>query len=286
MKQFLINSRLFLQARGFDLKKRIFGWDHVSALVVDTAQGRFCIDLRDQTVGRELSRHGAWGTGELALLERFITPASRVLIVGSHVGVIAIPVARRVQAATAIEANPRNYELLQLNIFMNRVSNLKAINVAAAEKNGSIDFILSKDNSGGSKRVPVHRKYMYYYDHPEVIEVPARRLDDELAGEQFDVVFMDIEGSEYFALQGMERLLEKVRTLFVEFVPHHLRNVSAVTPEQFAQLLGRHFPHLYIPGHGKDYQGEAITGILRTLYDRNQVEDQIIFSRVPVTPAP
>ena len=51
------------------------------------------------------------------------------------------------------------------------------------------------------------RDYAYFYDSPEIIKVPAGPLDDVLAGQTFDVILMDVDGSEYFALRGMQTLL-------------------------------------------------------------------------------
>ncbi|MGH7427267.1 MAG: hypothetical protein ACREJ4_02740, partial [Candidatus Methylomirabilaceae bacterium] len=61
---------------------------------------------------------------------------------------------------------------------------------------------------------------------------------------------MDIEGSEYFALQGMQKILAHARVLVVEFLPHHLKNVSGVTVEQFLSVIPPHFRTLTIPSKG------------------------------------
>ena len=38
-----------------------------------------------------------------------------------------------------------------------------------------IRFQMNTVNSGGSKRVPVHNRYIYTYDNPEVIEFKPTR---------------------------------------------------------------------------------------------------------------
>lgn len=52
---------------------------------------------------------------------------------------------------------------------------------------------------------------------------------------------MDIEGAEFFALQGMPKTLKHIRFLYMEYVPHHLKNVSATTKEQLCELLVPYF---------------------------------------------
>jgi hypothetical protein len=90
---------------------------------------------------------------------------------------------------------------------------------------------------------------------------------------------MDIEGSEYFALKGMQTILRDARTLFVEFLPHHLRNVSGVTPEQFLALITPHFQSLFVPGRNLHVGQDAFLGTLQEMFDKNEEEDSLIFSK-------
>ena len=48
---------------------------------------------------------------------------------------------------------------------------------------------------------------MYTYDNPKVIDVDAYSLDEYLDHDEFDLVLIDIEGSEYFAMKGMSNIL-------------------------------------------------------------------------------
>ena len=117
------------------------------------------------------------------------------MIVGAHIGSLAIPIAKTCSKVVAIEANPNNFKLLQTNVKLNNTSNITLHNIAASNKQEIIKFQLNTVNSGGSKRVPVTNHYMYTYDNPEVIEVEAYALDTYLSNEDFDLVFIDIEGS-------------------------------------------------------------------------------------------
>jgi len=53
-------------------------------------------------------------------------------------------------------------------------------------------------------------------------------LDDFMKLKSFDLIFVDIEGSEYFAFKGMQKIFKQSKVLITEFVPHHLKNVSSV----------------------------------------------------------
>jgi FkbM family methyltransferase len=260
------------------LKQRLVG-RNVIALLADTDQGLFLVSPEDQGVGRELARDGSYGVEEIERVLGLVKEGSEVLIVGGHVGSIAIPVSRRVRSVTVIEANPVTFKLLSANILLNRAENVAAIQVAASNKRETIDFVLSRANSGGAKRKPRMASYQYFYDHPAIVPVQGDRLDTLLTGKRFELIFMDIEGSEYFALSGMQTLLQNANHLIVEFIPHHLRNVSAVTPQEFIGAISPHFARLHIPSKRLTVGQHQFLNVLQDMYTRNESDDGILFSK-------
>lgn len=259
------------------LAKKING-PHVFACIAKTTSGLFAVSPEDEGVGRELRMNGMYGVDEIKRLKPFITSASRVLVVGAHIGTLAIPISALCKKVVAIEANPDTYELLTKNIALNAATHCHPLNIAASDKEETIQFLLSRSNSGGSKRVPKIKKHMYYYDQPNEIPVQAVSLDEYL-DDEFDVVIMDIEGSEYFALQGMQNILSKAKVLAIEFVPHHLRNVSGVTVAQFLSVIEPHFSTLTIPTKNKSVESHDFISCLSEMYDREEDDEGILFQK-------
>ncbi|HLA35699.1 MAG TPA: FkbM family methyltransferase [Rhodocyclaceae bacterium] len=251
----------------------------IKGVITASPQGMYAVNIEDQFIGKSLRETGSYGAGEIELALQHMKPSDRVLVVGSHVGTIAIPLARNCKHVTAIEANPFTYKLLQCNVILNDVKNISTYNFAASDKAEKIRFVMSTVNSGGSKRYPVVSDQMYFYDNPEVVEVDAFSLDKKLARQDYALVFMDIEGSEYFALKGMSNILKKARTLFVEFIPHHLSNVANVTPEDFAAMIEPYFNLVFIPGLNIHVAKENFRAILRRLFDANYEQEQIVFTK-------
>jgi FkbM family methyltransferase len=275
MKQRIIYAILFVI--GLFTKK--FLGKHTIALLVKSDNCLFAVDPEDSSIGLHLRRKGEYGTAEINKLKQYISKNnSKVLIVGAHIGTIAIPISNICNEVIAIEANPNTYKLLEINIKLNAVANCRPINIAASDKEENIEFLLNRINSGGSKRIPKIRKYMYYYDNPEKITVHAVALDDYLEENQFDLVVMDIEGSEYFALKGMRRILENSKVLAVEFLPHHLRNISGVTVKQFLSVLPN-YQFLTIPSTGVKVDSTRFLSTLNEMYDHELEDEGIIFEK-------
>lgn len=250
----------------------------VIGTIVETAQGIFCIDPADQFVSKALLDHGSYGQDEIARVSGFLTPQSRLLVVGAHIGSLLVPLSKRVAATVGIEANPRTYKRLQMNALMNRCDNLRLFNIAASDTDAPIRFVMNTTNGGASKRMPLVRNPVYFSDQPDIITVPGRRLDDLLPEESFDVIFMDIEGSELLAMRGMPRLLSAARVVFAEFYPFMVREVAGGTVDDFLRPLEA-FETLAIPSLRKAVYRDEFKPTLQAMFDADQCDNGIIFLR-------
>ena len=251
--------------------------------VYATAQGLFCLDTRDQFVARALIEEGRFGQDELTMLRLFLTDQSRVLMLGGHVGSLVVPLARTVGAITVLEANPDTYELLRINLALNGSTNVTAYNLAANDVNGPLEFVLNTVNSGGSKRMPKERDADYFHDAPAVRQVPGVRLDDLLVGQRFDLIFMDIEGSEYFAMRGMPGLIATTPVVVAEFLPPHLDRVAGITVDDFLAPLAE-FTTLVAPSLRQTVHGlPAMRALLEHLCATGQGDAGLVFHRQHIT---
>lgn len=270
--------KLIAQALVGSLTKRLLG-PHVVSLIIEAEGYLYAVDPEDFCVGRTLRYSGNYASEEVKRYRGFLRPASRVLVVGAHIGTVAIPLAKACKQLIAIEANPSNFDLLKKNIVLNSIQNCKAINVAASDKEERLAFLLNRANSGGSKRVPKNKEFKYYYDNPRQIYVNAARLDTCLDDKEFDLVIMDIEGSEYFSLKGMQEVLASTKALVVEFLPHHLKNVSDVSVEQFLSVISPHFSKLTIPSQQLVVSASEFTDCLTKMYEEGREDSGIIFEK-------
>jgi FkbM family methyltransferase len=155
-----------------------------------------------------------------------------------------VPIAKKARLVIGYEANPQTFELLQMNIALNQLSNITIFNYAAGDKDGDIEFYMNVANSGGSKIKPKTDNFIYRFDKPEIIKVKMKVLDEHASIENLppaDMIVMDIEGAEYFALNGMQKILAESKALYIEFIPHHLQNVAGVNATQLLDLIIPHY---------------------------------------------
>lgn len=278
LKALFWRMNFFLKNRQSAKISRQLG-DGVKSVIVDSKNGILAVDPRDLEVGYKLRNYGSYGLDEITRINQLITTKSNVLIVGAHIGSLLIPIAKNCNKVVGIEANPNNFNLLKTNVHLNKAENVSIHNIAASSKQETIKFQMNVVNSGGSKRLPKNNEYMYRYDNPEVIEVQAHSLDEYLNEHKFDLVLIDIEGSEYFAMQGMTEILANCNTLIVEFLPHHLKNVADVTVEQFLSLIPKQFTKLTIPSKNEIHPIDIGGVVLQQMYNNKEGDDGLIFTK-------
>ncbi len=90
---------------------------------------------------------------------------------------------------------------------------------------------------------------------------------------------MDIEGSEYFALRGMPKLLASAHVLSIEFIPHHLRNVSGITVAQLLEQVDPYFTRMSIPTRGVTVGKDRFHTLLQEMYERDESDSGLIFTK-------
>ena len=131
--------------------------------------------------------------------------------------------------------------------------------------------------------MPLIKVSGYFYDNPQKIIVDGVILDKFLKHKSYDLIFVDIEGSEYFAFKGMQKIFKNSKVLITEFVPHHLRYVASVSVDNFWATLEPHFKYLYIPESKKIFENSNnIVKQLKLMFNNDKSYDNIVFLKTKV----
>ncbi len=247
--------------------------------ITKSDQGIFCFPKDEDGIGKSLLSNGTWGSKELSCLKKIVHDDDNILILGAHIGTLAIPISVDCNHVYAIEANPDIYKFLKANIFLNDRNNIDPYMIAASDTAGTIDFISTSGNTGGSKIYPILPHPHYLQDIKNIYKVQKISIDELLPEIEARIIFIDIEGSEIFALRGMKNCLRKSEILFIEYIPYHLEFVAGITPEEFSNELEKYYNFLYVPGLNTYFDRNKFKDILRHMYEEKHSEDQIIFAK-------
>ena len=140
----------------------------------------------------------------------------------------------------AFEPEPSNFELLEHNLKQNECANVVAVNKGVSDKDGVMSLYLHPDKNRG-------RHSLIPDSSLRKIEVDIVSLDSFFNATppgKIRFLKIDIEGYEYFAFKGAQKLLAHVPMILMEYSPH-LYNIGFTNDDLLDTLMDLSFrPHL------------------------------------------
>lgn len=145
----------------------------------------------------------------------------RVLInIGAHIGRYAIELVKNYHyTAYCFEPNPPTYRALKINTLLSRIEDKCFVfNYALGNETGEVQFEHIPQNDGSSRILQWNE---HAVDKKAVITVPVKVFDELHSDIQPSLIIMDVEGFEYFVLQGMQKSLERYKQvdIIIEVFP-------------------------------------------------------------------
>jgi len=174
-------------------------------------------DLSDH-VQRQIYFFGFYEPLESYLFEKLLRPGMTVIDAGANVGQYSLLASQMVGQSGSVhsfEPVPKNFERLKKNVKMSRCKNVRLWPVALWSEHTELKLGLGKKMEGNRGAFSVAESFT-----EEAVVVKARVFDEIARTENLgpiDLIKMDIEGAELFALRGMrETLARHLPTLLLE----------------------------------------------------------------------
>jgi len=146
--------------------------------------------------------------------------------VGANVGYYSLKIAKDYASKgvtiIAIEAHPGNYKALSKNIELNDIKCITAIKKAVSDHKGTVTLYDRVDTRNRIRSEMYSLSNSYFHDSNVVragrgsVKIECDTLDNILGEQRTDVMKIDIEGAEIFALEGATNVLKKLRKIIVE----------------------------------------------------------------------
>jgi len=175
-----------------------------------------------------------WDIDRIRYMLNFVSSNSIVIDAGAHVGCHTIQFAKKAKKVIAIEPIKQNYDLLQINLKLNNLSNCQLIKKALSNNN-SDRLVIDRTR----ERLNINSGATYLIQS-ELGTIETITLDELLENEKNSVSFIkyDVEEMEYEALQGSIKTLRKYKpALYVELIPDGNRNKRKDNNSQIISLL-------------------------------------------------
>lgn len=168
-----------------------------------------------------------WGDFDSHILEKlssWIKPDSKVIDIGAHIGIYTLELARCVGPKGRVfsfEPDPETRAILYKNISANCYTNVQVFPFAIGAYRHEAHWFKCSTNTGnqGLFHLSEHSAQTSFTQVIPLDEV------DILTNQNIDFIKIDIQGGEYYAWQGMRRLLERNPDIIImiEYEPRLLK---------------------------------------------------------------
>ena len=218
----------------------------------------FMLVTPSEHIQQQLFWYGYYERPVALLLENIIERSSIILDIGANTGYFTLIAANKAKAGTVFSFEPVKelFQKLQKNIDENTLHNVEINQLAVGEDDeDGVIFISGSDNLGMSSLRPP--------ENFAGVSQPVRtiRLDNWITEKKIksiDIVKVDIEGSELFALKGMDETLSKFKpVLIVEINPDTLAYFNLLPGDVLAYLNGKNYIPFEIGERGSLHQANA-----------------------------
>jgi len=202
------------------------------------------LNLNDFGLSKHLFLNGIREPECTRLMKKWLTKDMTIMELGANIGYYALIEASIIGdkgKIYAVEPFPSNFELLQKNIALNPYQNIiEPYNIAIGNKSGTAKLYFSNEHNLCN---------MLASETSDFVEVKTITLDDFVADKKTpDLIRMDIEGYEYYVLDGMKKILQKCKQckMFIELHPFQMKEQGLDFKKPLQTLFDYGFNPIYI----------------------------------------
>jgi len=211
---------------------------------------QYVIHNKDDSIQNTLVTGLQWNDEIINIIKSYIKQKSLVhfLNVGAHIGSVSLPISLHINTVTAFEPYPNTYNYLCENIKLNKLTNINTYNIALGNSDEDIYFMSEykidpfekinriKNNSGGmhiftEDDISNNTRSSYLTD--KIIKNRVTKLDN-FEIDNFDIMLIDIEGSEFnFLLGAREKIIKNKPIIIIEIWNDDKRLREKMTTTQY-----------------------------------------------------
>lgn len=200
---------------------------------------KLCVNEYDKSVVPNILQNKYYEPHIQNLLNLFISPLDCCVDIGANFGQHTVAMSLLANKVVSIEASPNNFINLKETIELNKLNNVIPINRGVFNKKGKLTFSHKEENAACS----FFSDTGFRQGNEDILDVEIGALsyileDNEVFWDRIDFMKIDIEGSELFALQGMEDILkEQSPKILIELNKYTCQNFFNYHPFKIVKYL-------------------------------------------------
>jgi FkbM family methyltransferase len=158
---------------------------------------------------------------EIELIKKFLNDNLEIVFdIGANVGVYSDLLLTNFNIKNFFLFEPSKKSYTELTDKFQNIDNLRILNFGLSDKTKQVPFYANFEASSGSS---VYKRKLDHFNTTfiEQEKIDLIKFDDfyteEIKGKSIDFMKLDIEGHEYFALEGMKNCINSIKLIQFEF---------------------------------------------------------------------
>lgn len=218
----------------------------------------------DDFIQQQIYLLGYYDEAGILFLKKHISPGSVFVDIGANVGcytLIASKIVGQKGKVFAFEPSLRVHEQLTANIAMNAFQNIQVEKIALFNETSKLSLKLSSSANMGMSSVHAHDEETGEVEIVDAVKGDDYFLDKKI--EKIDLLKMDIEGAELFALEGLQQTLRKYRPLLILEMADEILEKAQIQKSDLIQFMKNCGYQIM----GMDTEGEIVSVDSKNLND-------------------
>ena len=234
LKIFLKSKNTFINGIIFDIYSKKLKY----IITENSYKEKFILITQDKVISKEIFVKGEFDIKKLEKTLEFLRPTHKIkklYDIGANLGVTCIPAIKRKMILNAIAVEPvmQNYDVLKMNIILNKLEKkIMHYNCALSDRTDiDAQIEISKDNSGDN-RVILDTNLDNLNQSSNIQKIVTDKFDNlfkNINGNE-DLIWIDTQGYEPKVLMGAENLIKSKAPIVIEFWPYELKRNGLWVP--------------------------------------------------------
>lgn len=184
-------------------------------------------------IGDEIRARGRYEDAYLRFLEESVFPPLKegvALDIGANIGNHTLALCRQFREVVAFEPNPVARNLLETNLRLNAVENVRVEPLALSNGKGTSRLLVKQGNLGASHLSAAREDSSAWQDFAEV-EIELAVGDEMLGDADIRFIKLDVEGHEHAVLEGLQATIGRCRpAIMLEQLAESIDGAAGTSP--------------------------------------------------------